>query len=60
MSTHNISSTSSTCLSTKENLPHKLNDYVGVLEAFLEPKCFQETMDGPRWQEVMEHETSLI
>jgi hypothetical protein len=44
----------------KKTYPNKLNDYVGVLEAFLEPKCFQETMDDLRWQEAMKHEMSLI
>jgi hypothetical protein len=26
----------------KRTYPNKIDDYVGVLEAFLEPKCFQE------------------
>jgi hypothetical protein len=31
-----------------------------MLEAFLEPKFFQEAMDDPRWQEAMEKEMNLI
>jgi hypothetical protein len=33
---------------------NKLDDYVGMLEAFLEPNFFQEAMDDPKWQVAME------
>ncbi len=39
---------------------NKLDDYVGVLKAFLEFKFCQKTMDDPRWQKTMEQEMSLM